>query len=44
VRSLWGRGVTLYTVPGAGHVVDALNGGLQEGFTILYPVLGLSAP
>lgn len=39
-----GMTVTLYTVPGAGHVVDALNGGLQEGFTILYPVLGLSAP
>lgn len=39
-----GMAVTLYTVPGAGHVVDALNGGLQEGFTVLYPVLGLSAP
>ena len=39
-----GMSVTLYTVPGAGHVVDALNGGLQEGFTVLYPVLGLSAP
>ena len=33
-----------YVVPGAGHVVDALNGGLQEGFEVLYPVLGLSAP
>jgi enterochelin esterase-like enzyme len=39
-----GMSVTVYTVPGAGHLVDALNGGLQEGFTILYPVLGLSAP
>lgn len=39
-----GMAVTLYTVPGAGHLVDALNGGLQEGFTVLYPVLGLSAP
>jgi enterochelin esterase-like enzyme len=39
-----GMSVTLYTVPGAGHVVDALNGGLQEGFAVLYPVLGLSAP
>ncbi|MFE1663741.1 alpha/beta hydrolase-fold protein [Microbacterium sp. P02] len=39
-----GMTVTSYTVPGAGHVVDGLNGGLQEGFTVLYPVLGLSAP
>jgi enterochelin esterase-like enzyme len=39
-----GMSVTVYTVPGAGHVVDALNGGLQEGFSVLYPVLGLSAP
>lgn len=39
-----GMTVTNYVVPGAGHVVDALNGGLKEGFTVLYPVLGLSAP
>ncbi len=39
-----GMAVTVYTVPGAGHVGDALTGGLQEGFTVLYPVLGLSAP
>ncbi|SFS07734.1 Enterochelin esterase [Microbacterium sp. cf046] len=39
-----GMAVTVYTVPGAGHVVDALNGGLAEGFAVLYPVLGLSAP
>jgi poly(3-hydroxybutyrate) depolymerase len=39
-----GMSVTTYIVPGAGHVVDALNGGLQEGFTVLYPVLGLSPP
>ncbi|WP_259457229.1 hypothetical protein [Microbacterium sp. AG790] len=31
-------------VPGAGHVVDALEGGLAEGFARLYPRLGLSAP
>jgi predicted esterase len=34
--------VTNYVIPGAGHVVDALNGGLQKGFEILYPRLGLS--
>ena len=39
-----GMTVTLYTVPGAGHVGEALTGGLQEGFTVLYPVLGLSPP
>jgi enterochelin esterase-like enzyme len=39
-----GMAVTLYIVPGAGHLVDALNGGLQEGFAVLYPVLGLSPP
>lgn len=39
-----GMTVTLYTVPGAGHVGEALTGGLQEGFDVLYPVLGLSAP
>jgi enterochelin esterase-like enzyme len=31
-----------YIVPGAGHVIDALEGGLAEGFTRLYPRLGLS--
>lgn len=35
---------TYYVVPGAGHVADALNGGLPEAFGVLYPVLGLSAP
>lgn len=39
-----GMTTTYFVVPGAGHVVDALNGGLTEGFGILYPVLGLSAP
>ncbi|MFB7892491.1 alpha/beta hydrolase [Microbacterium sp. NPDC056044] len=38
-----GMTVTYYEVPGAGHVGDALTGGLQEGFTVMYPVLGLSA-
>ena len=38
-----GMTVTSYEVPGAGHVGDALTGGLQEGFTVMYPVLGLSA-
>lgn len=33
---------TFYTVPGAGHVADALNGGLPAAFGVLYPVLGLS--
>lgn len=37
-----GMKTTYYEVPGAGHVVDGLNGGLTEGFTVLYPVLGLS--
>lgn len=31
-----------YVVPGAGHVVDALEGGLAEGFKRLYPRLGLA--
>lgn len=39
-----GMQVTYFEVPGAGHVVDGLNGGLEEGFKILYPALGLSAP
>lgn len=37
-----GMSVTLFIVPGAGHVVDALLGGLDEGFAVLYPRLGLS--
>ncbi len=39
-----GWNVDSYVVPGAGHVVDALEGGLAEGFARLYPRLGLSAP
>lgn len=39
-----GMKTTYYVVPGAGHVVDALEGGLKKDFEILYPVLGLSRP
>jgi enterochelin esterase-like enzyme len=39
-----GMRTTYYVVPGAGHVVDALEGGLTKDFDILYPVLGLSPP
>lgn len=35
---------TDYVVPGAGHVQDALRGGLEKGFEILYPRLGLAPP
>ncbi|MFS0732699.1 alpha/beta fold hydrolase [Microbacterium sp. 1P10UB] len=31
-------------IPGAGHVVDGLNGGLDAGFGLLYPILQLSPP
>ncbi|WP_030149006.1 alpha/beta hydrolase [Mycetocola saprophilus] len=36
-----GMKTTLVSVPGAGHGVDALLGGLEAGFKVLYPVLGL---
>jgi len=39
-----GMQTTFFVVPGAGHVVDALEGGLTKDFQILYPVLGLSPP
>ncbi|MGG7466575.1 alpha/beta hydrolase [Plantibacter sp. YIM 135347] len=39
-----GMNTTYFVVPGAGHVVDALEGGLGKGFEVLYPVLGLSKP
>ncbi|WP_285114662.1 alpha/beta fold hydrolase [Leifsonia sp. fls2-241-R2A-40a] len=39
-----GMQTTFSVVPGAGHVVDALDGGLTKDFDILYPVLGLSPP
>jgi enterochelin esterase-like enzyme len=35
---------TYYEIPNGGHVLAALNGGLTEGYSILYPRLGLSAP
>lgn len=37
-----GMTVTRYDIPGAGHTGDALKLGIVEGFTVLYPVLGLS--
>ena len=33
---------TYFEVPNGGHVIGALNGGLEEGFKVLYPRLGLS--
>jgi enterochelin esterase-like enzyme len=39
-----GWNTTYYVIPGAGHVVDALEGGFEKGFEVLYPRLGLSAP
>jgi enterochelin esterase-like enzyme len=35
---------TYFEVPNGGHVLGALNGGLQEGYSVLYPRLGLAAP
>lgn len=35
---------TYYEVYDGGHVLGALNGGLAEGYAILYPRLGLSEP
>ena len=35
---------TYFEVPNGGHVLKALNGGLVEGYTVLYPRLGLSNP
>jgi S-formylglutathione hydrolase FrmB len=39
-----GMTVTNYEVPNGGHVIGALNGGLNKGFEVLYPRLGLSRP
>jgi poly(3-hydroxybutyrate) depolymerase len=39
-----GMAVTRYEVPGEGHTGDIVELSLTEGFTVLYPVLGLSAP
>jgi poly(3-hydroxybutyrate) depolymerase len=36
--------VTYFEVPNGGHVLGALNGGLEEGYSVLYPRLGLSQP
>ncbi|CAN5325377.1 alpha/beta hydrolase-fold protein [soil metagenome] len=35
---------TYFGVLNGGHVLGALNGGLQEGYRLLYPRLGLSDP
>jgi hypothetical protein len=37
-----GMQVTYVEVPNGGHVIGALDGGLEEGFAVLYPRLGLS--
>ncbi|MEV8147185.1 alpha/beta hydrolase-fold protein [Arthrobacter sp. NPDC080073] len=37
-----GMAVTYIEIPNAGHVIGALNGGLHEGFRVLYPRLGLT--
>ncbi len=39
-----GWATTYFEVPNGGHVLGALNGGLYEGFNVLYPKLGLSNP
>lgn len=42
--ALAGMNTTFYTVPDADHGVSALNGGLEKGFELLSPRLGLAAP
>lgn len=37
-----GMATTFFEVPNAGHLEDALLGGLNKGFEVLYPRLGLS--
>lgn len=39
-----GMQTTFFVVPGADHDAAALNGGLDKGFEVLYPRLGLAAP
>jgi enterochelin esterase-like enzyme len=39
-----GMATTIYLVPNADHGASGLNGGLDKGFEVLYPRLGLSAP
>lgn len=43
VAKVVGMDVTRYEVPGEGHTGDIVELSLTEGFTVLYPVLGLSA-
>ena len=38
-----GWATTYFEVPNGGHVAKALMGGLAEGYTVLFPRLGLSA-
>ena len=39
-----GMVTTFFLVPDADHGVSGLDGGLEKGFEVLYPRLGLSAP
>lgn len=39
-----GMVTTFFVVAGADHDAEALNGGLEKGFEVLYPRLGLAAP
>jgi enterochelin esterase-like enzyme len=39
-----GMHTTYVELPTGGHTVDTLRGGLDKGFAILYPLLGLSQP
>lgn len=39
-----GMTASFFSVPGADHGVSALTGGLEHGFDVLYPRLGLQAP
>ncbi len=39
-----GMASTFFSVPDADHGVSGLLGGLDEGFAVLYPRLGLAAP
>ncbi|PWC05720.1 alpha/beta hydrolase [Agromyces badenianii] len=39
-----GMQTTLFLVPGADHDARALRGGLEKGFEVLFPRLGLTAP
>jgi hypothetical protein len=39
-----GMATTFFLIPDADHGVSGLNGGLEKGFEVLYPRMGLSAP